>query len=133
MTEIRQIDRAATRARHRAPEDDFFSYSWMYFALAALTLILALLGSLTYNVVKDDLTESAISVRTSVTALAANSVSQEFRSVVEVGRALATRVRFGELVAVARWREAASIMAAVPGDFAEVEQVLLFSADGALQ
>jgi signal transduction histidine kinase len=52
---------------------------------------------------------------------------------IDIGRSLASRVRFRELVAAGRWQEAAQIMLNVPRDFPTIEQVLLVDVQGTLQ
>jgi signal transduction histidine kinase len=101
--------------------------------LIVLAATIAVFGYGSYRAVERDLTEAALSGRTAISVLAASTLTQDFQRWIDVGRALASRVRFGELLQQGRWSEAARIMANVPRDFPGVEQVLICDAQGMVQ
>ena len=100
--------------------------------LVLLGCAIAFFGYRSYRAVERDLSDAALSGRTAISVLAASTLAQDFQRLMDVGRALATRVRFGELIRLGRWQEAAQIMSNIPRDFS-VEQVLLTDPQGELQ
>jgi signal transduction histidine kinase len=105
----------------------------LYLGLVAIAIAMLYFGTRMYRAVETDLSTAAVSGRSAVSTLAASTLRQDFQRWVDIGRALASRVRFAELVALGRWQEAIQIMAAVPRDFAPAEAVLLADMQGNLQ
>jgi signal transduction histidine kinase len=101
--------------------------------LIAIGIALAYFGYASYRTVEHDLSDAALSGRTAISVLAASTLTQDFQRLIDIGRSLASRVRFGELIAAERWGEAAQVMVNVPRDFPAIEQVLLIDAAGRLQ
>jgi signal transduction histidine kinase len=103
--------------------------------LAVLVVIFAL-GILvaveSYRSIDQELTASATSRRTSLSYLAAVTVTEKLDRVVDLGVSLATRVRFRDLVAQGNWPEAVKIMANVPKDFPAIDRIFLSDLDGRL-
>ena len=79
-----------------------------------------------------ELTESALSRRSSLSYLTAATLSEKFDRAVDVGVSLATRVRFRELIEAGEWSEAARILRAAPADFEFIERIGLIDPLGAL-
>ncbi len=104
-----------------------------YVGLLAISIAVAFFGYSTYRDVERDLSAAALSGRGSISVLAASTLSQDFQRLIDVGRSLASRVRFGQLIREGRWQEASQIMAKVPRDFPGVEQVLLADIEGTVQ
>jgi len=86
-----------------------------------------------YRVVDRELTESALERRAAVSFLAATVLSEKFDRLLDVGVALATRVRFRQLIAAGRWDEAIRILAGVPHDFPFIDRITINDADGTLR
>jgi signal transduction histidine kinase len=104
----------------------------------ALLLVLVLAGVVivaveSYRVVDRELTESALARRGSVAFLAATVLSEKFERLLDVGVALATRVRFRQLVEQGRWEEAIAILATVPRDFPFIDRINLHDPGGTLK
>ena len=85
-----------------------------------------------YRAIDRELTEVALSRRVAVAQLAAATLSEKFGRLTDVAISLATRVRFRELVAEAKWAEASEILRAVPHDFPSVERLFLTDVEGTL-
>jgi len=83
-----------------------------------------------YQQIDEELTDAALSRRLSIAQLTATTLSEKFDRMTGIGIALATRVRFRELVAEAKWAEAALIFKDVSKDFPFIERVHLTSIDG---
>jgi signal transduction histidine kinase len=106
---------------------------WLWFAAAALGLsavIAVAVGS--YRAIDEELTQVVLSRRSGVAYLAATTLAEKFDRLTDVGTALATRVRFRELVMAGRWDDAIAILKAVPQDFPFVDRVQLFEPRGTL-
>lgn len=88
------------------------------FALAAAAgfAAVSLLAVYSLYAIHSELTAGALSRRTALASLAAATLAEKFDRAVDVGVALATRVRFRDLVAAGRWAEAASILREAPAD-----------------
>jgi len=104
----------------------------------ALVLLLVVAGVATvafesYRVVDRELTQSALARRSSVAFLAANVLSEKFERLIDIGVALATRVRFRELVARGQWDQAIRILASVPRDFPFIDRITLNDVSGTLR
>jgi len=113
-------------------------WRWMrrrraHLGLIGIGVALGCFGYGSYRKVERDLSGAALSGRTAIAVLAASTLTQDFERLIDIGRSLASRVRFGELIAERRWAEAAQIMLRVPSDFPSVEQVLLMDAQGKLR
>ncbi len=86
----------------------------------------------TYRSVESEMTESTLARRASIAYLAAATLSGRFERVIDVGVSLATRVRFRDLIAAGRWKEAGDILRNVPSDFRYIERVFLTDDHGTL-
>jgi signal transduction histidine kinase len=101
----------------------------------ALSLVVAGIVAVafqSYRVVERELTESALARRASVSFLAATVLSEKFERLLDIGVALATRVRFRELIQLGRWEQAIGILSSVPGDFPFIDRVILTDPGGTL-
>lgn len=85
-----------------------------------------------YKLVYDELAESALSRRASISYLSAALLTERFDRLVDVGTSLATRVRFRTLVQTSSWDEAGEILAEVPHHFPYIDRVFLTGPDGTL-
>jgi signal transduction histidine kinase len=106
---------------------------WLWFAAAALAfaaVIAVAVGS--YRAIDEELTQVVLSRRSSVAYLAATTLAEKFDRLTDVGTALATRVRFRELVIAGKWNEAIPILKAVPQDFPFIDRVQLLEPRGTL-
>jgi signal transduction histidine kinase len=106
---------------------------WLWFAAAGLGLsavIAVAIGS--YRAIDEELTQVVLSRRSGVAYLAATTLAEKFDRLTDVGTALATRVRFRELVMAGRWNDAIAILKAVPQDFSFIDRVQLFEPRGTL-
>jgi signal transduction histidine kinase len=102
-------------------------------ALVVLLIVcVVLLAARYYASVQADLTEVATARRASVAQLAAATLSERLDRMVDVGVALATRVRFAELVGAGQWDAAVQIMKSVPSEFRFVDRVFLSDVRGTL-
>jgi signal transduction histidine kinase len=100
--------------------------------VALLVVLLVILAVRYYASVHDDLTEVATARRASVAQLAAATLSERLDRMVDVGIALATRVRFAEMAAAGQWDAAAQVMKSVPGEFRFVDRVFITDVRGTL-
>jgi signal transduction histidine kinase len=102
----------------------------------AILLVIFALGILvavqSYRSIDQELTASATSRRTSLSYLAAVTVTEKLDRVVDLGVSLATRVRFRDLVAQGNWPEAVKIMANVSKDFPAIDRIFLSDLTGRL-
>ena len=103
-----------------------------YFATALLLFLMCVAAARYYVAVKRELTDVVMTRRTAVAQLAAAALSERLDRMLDVGTALATRVRFAELVAAGQWDTAIQIMRSVPGELRFVERVALFDTGGKL-
>jgi signal transduction histidine kinase len=101
--------------------------------LAALVVALFLVAFESYRVVERELTDSAMARRSSVSFLAATVLSEKFDRLLDIGVALATRVRFRELVEQGKWEEAIMILRSVPEDFPFIDRVVLNDPEGTMR
>ena len=83
-----------------------------------------------YRVIDQELSQAALSRRASVAYLAASVATEKFDRLIDVGVALATRVRFRELVEAGEWDKAMNILRQVPADFPFVDRIILSDAEG---
>jgi signal transduction histidine kinase len=104
-------------------------------ALALFLVVcgIAVVAVQSYRLVDRELTQAALARRASVSFLAATVLSEKFERLVDVGVALATRVRFRELVERGRWDEAIAILASVPRDFPFIDRITLNDLRGTLR
>lgn len=100
--------------------------------IAVVFLVAIILAALSYRAIDRDLTAAALSRRDSVSYLAATTLASKFDHLTDVGVALATRVRFRELIGAQRWTEAIEIMKDIPADFAFVDRVFVTDPAGTL-
>jgi len=102
----------------------------LYVFLLLVFSIFILLAAHNYQTIDRELTASALSRRHSIAELSAATLSEKFDHMIGIGIALATRVKFRELIAQEKWSEAAEILRDVPKDFPFIERVHLTSVDG---
>jgi len=107
-----------------------WSYSIVLLLACAAVIMTA---AQSYRAIDRELTDIALSRRASVAQLASSTLSEKFERLVDVGISLATRVRFGQLVAAGRWGEAMEVLRAVPRDFPFVDRLVLFDVGGTLK
>jgi signal transduction histidine kinase len=99
---------------------------WRIALLLALALVGVVIVALqSYRVVDRELTQSALARRGAVSFLASTVLTEKFERLLDIGLALATRVRFRELVGRGRWEEAIAILSSVPSDFPFIERISL--------
>jgi len=78
-----------------------------------------------YQAINRELTRSAIVGRLSTAQLAASTLTEKLERFLDVGIALATRVKFRELIVAGKWQEAGEIMKGVPDDFPYIRRIFL--------
>jgi len=100
--------------------------------LTVAVLAIAGVSAHRYVTLERELTEAALARRAALAALAATTLSEKLERLVDIGTALATRVRFQELVAAGRWAEAIQILRRVPEDFAYLDRVFVADVRGTL-
>jgi signal transduction histidine kinase len=98
-----------------------------------MLVVVAALAVRSYLAVDRDLTEAALSRRAAVASLAAATVRERLNRLTDLGRSLATRVRFREMVIAARWEDAAAILGGVPADFPVIDRVFITDSAGILR
>jgi signal transduction histidine kinase len=104
---------------------------WAWFAAAALAVSVVIVVAVSsYRAIDEELTQVVLARKSAVAYLAATTLSEKFDRLSDVGVALATRVRFRELVAAGRWKEAIGILRAVPEDFPFVDRIELLEPRG---
>jgi signal transduction histidine kinase len=86
-----------------------------------------------YRVVDRELTQSALERRSAVSFLAATVLSEKFDRLLDIGVALATRVRFRQLIEAGRWDEAIRILTGVPRDFPFIDRITVNDRDGTVR
>ncbi len=105
----------------------------LWFVAAALGLSAVIVAAVrSYRAIDEELTQAVLSRSSGVAYLAATTLAEKFDRLTDVGTALATRVRFRELVVAGRWDEAIAILKAVPQDFPFIDRVQLFEPRGSL-
>ena len=103
------------------------------YAISALLVgALCVAAARYYLSVKAELTDVVMARRAAVAQLAAATLSERLDRMLDLGVSLATRVRFGDLVAAGQWDAAIQVMRSVPRDFRFAERVALFDARGTL-
>jgi len=88
------------------------------------------LAWISYQAIDRELTDSVLSKRQSIAQLAATTLDDKFKHLTSIGVALATRVKFRELIAAGEWDEAIDILNRVPRDFPFIERVFLTDPEG---
>jgi len=107
---------------------------WRLLALAALPIAIVIaLAVQSFLVVRQELTEAALSRRSAIARLAAVTVQEKFDRLLDVGASLATRVKFRALVTEGNWTEAIKILVDVPKDLPYIERIVLSDARGVLK
>jgi signal transduction histidine kinase len=107
---------------------------WAY--LGAVLLIFAplvLAGAYAYRNASREMTQSVLSKRENIAYLTATVLTEKFDRLTDIGVSLATRVRFGELVAAGNWNDAIGIMQDVPNQLPFVERLFLADPRGMLR
>ena len=107
--------------------------AWLAAILALAVLGIVGLSWHRYVTLERELTAAALARRAAIGSLAASTLAVKFERVVDVGVALATRVRFQELVAAGRWSEAGQILQRVPEDFDFLDRLFLADVRGTLR
>ncbi len=110
-----------------------FAVGKQWAAHAILALILStfiLLAWFSYRSIDQELTDSALARRSTISYLAATTLSEKFDRLLDIGIALATRVRFRELIEAGNWAEAIKILGNVPADFPFIERIALTDVRG---
>ncbi len=79
------------------------------------------------------ITDAIFARRSAVVYLAATTIKEKLDRVKEVGVALATRVRFRQLVAESKWVEAVQIFKDVPENLPFIERIFLADLNGVLR
>jgi len=105
---------------------------WLAAILAAAVLGIVALSWHRYVTLERELTETALARQAAIGSLAASTLAVKFERLVDVGVALATRVRFQELVAAGRWSEAGQILRRVPQDFDFIDRLFVADVRGTL-
>ncbi len=100
--------------------------------LAIAILAICVLSVSRYLALERELTDAALGRRATLGSLVATTLAVKFERLIDVGTALATRVRFQELVAAGRWIEAAQILRRIPEDFDFVDRLFLADVRGNL-
>jgi hypothetical protein len=106
---------------------------WLAAILAAAVLGVAGSSWHHYITLEREFTETALARQAAVGSLAASTLAVKLERLVDVGVALATRVRFQELVAAGRWSEAGQILQRVPEDFDFLDRLFLADVRGTLR
>jgi signal transduction histidine kinase len=105
---------------------------WLAVVLMVAALAICALSVNRYVTLERELTDSALARRAVIGSLAATALSDKFERLTDVGIALATRVRFQELVGAGRWSDAAQILRRVPEDFAFLDRLFIADVHGTL-
>ncbi len=101
--------------------------------VALVTAGVAAIAAESYRVVDRELTHSALERRAAVSYLAATVLSEKFDRLLDIGVALATRVRFRQLIQAGRWDEAIRILSGVPRDFPFIDRIAINDRGGILR
>lgn len=106
---------------------------WLLAVILAVVLV-AIGGLFAYRYVTLDreLTNKELARREAINTLVATVLSAKFERLTDIGIALATRVRFRELIDAGRWDDAVQILREVPERFPFVDRVFISDADGNL-
>lgn len=104
---------------------------WVAITLIAVTVVGT--AAQIYLKLDRELSSLALSRREAATELSALTLSERFGRSIDVGLALATRVKFTELVSAKKWGEAIAIMRHVPTHFPYIDRVFLADAGGTLR
>ena len=97
-----------------------------------LVLPVLLIGAFSYQQAYRDLTANTYARRQALAYLAAGITTEKLDRLKDIGVSLATRVRFRQLVAENKWREAIEILRSVPKDFPFIERLFLATPEGTL-
>lgn len=100
--------------------------------LVFLLLPILAIGVFSYRESYRDLTANASDRRQALAYLAAATLKQRLDYMKDIGVALATRVRFRQLIAESKWNEAIEILDSVPKDFPIIERLFLTDPSGTL-
>jgi signal transduction histidine kinase len=106
---------------------------WLQLAILPVLFALGIVVAVeSYRSIDRELTAATISRRSSLSYLAAITLTEKLDRMVDVGVSLATRVRFRDLVTQGNWPEAVKIMAGVPKDFPAIDRIFLSDPSGRL-
>lgn len=100
-----------------------FLFSLFIFPIVIISLY-------SYVRINKELTNLVLEHRESVAYLASTTLKERFDRLVDIGVALASRVRFRQLISEGKWREAIQILKSVPRDFPFVDRVFLTDIKG---
>lgn len=104
---------------------------FIYLVIYLITILpVAAMGTLGYKDASYFLTKLALSKRDSLIKLSTIIITERLDHLVDVGRSLATRVRFRQLISEGNWNEAIKIVQSVPNDFPYVERLFLADPNG---
>ena len=104
---------------------------WLPLAILPVLFVLGIFVAVdSYRSIDRELTAAATSRRSSLSYLAATTLTEKLDRIVDVGVSLATRLRFRDLVAQGEWSEAVKIMAGVPKDFPAIVRIFLSDPNG---
>jgi PAS domain S-box-containing protein len=108
--------------------------NWPAIVLLYLLILLPLVSLAFYSSVsaRRALTRSVHSQRLDLARFSAATVQEKLNRLSDLGIALASRVRFRELVGAGRWQEAGEILRAIPRDFPFIERYFLADQNGTL-
>lgn len=87
---------------------------------------------LSYISTNRNLTEAALSRRESIAYLAATTAKERLNRFIDIGVALATRVRFRQEISEGKWTEAIKLLSDVPKNFPEIDRIILTDLTGTL-
>jgi signal transduction histidine kinase len=106
---------------------------WLQLAILPALFVLGIFVAVeSYHSIDRELTAAAASRRSSLSYLAAITLTEKLDRVVDVDVSLATRLRFRDLVTQGNWPEAVKIMAGVPKDFPAIDRIFLSDLSGHL-
>jgi signal transduction histidine kinase len=102
------------------------------FICLAIVFPVLLIAAYEYSRTYHDLTESALSRRQSLAALASTALEQRLNRLTDLGVSFATRVRFRQFVSEKKWGEAIHILDGVRKDFPVIDRIFLADRNGTL-
>lgn len=94
--------------------------------------LLAAGATIHYWMIRRELTEAALTRRLSLARLSSAILKEKFDRIIDVGTALADRVRMRQLIAEGKWDEAIKILNGVPKNFPFIERLFFSDLKGTL-
>lgn len=95
-----------------------------------MLLIFSWVAWASYQAVEHELTSAELAKRQSLARFGAVTLEEKFKRLTDIGTALATRVKFRELIGAGKWDQAISILSGVSDDFSSIERVFLTDPEG---